>query len=157
MHLLPMTDAHFAWLLDEVARPADAPLIADGGLAPPEIVELLRGVATEVGGEAAWMMVVDGAKGPEGVGMISIKERDAKGRWDIGYGVAPTREGRGHATAAVAALKEIARANGASGLTAETLPDSGASPAVLRRNGFQCIGQFDHPEDGIVDQWVVEW
>jgi RimJ/RimL family protein N-acetyltransferase len=156
MHLLPMTDAHFAWLLGEPA-PADAPPLAEGGLAPDEIVALLRGVAAEVGpqidGEAAWMMVADG----EGVGMISVKERDSRGRWDIGYGVAPTREGRGHASAAVAALKVIARGKGASGLTAETLLDSGASPAVLRRNGFQCIGQFDHPEDGMVDQWVVEW
>jgi RimJ/RimL family protein N-acetyltransferase len=153
MHLLPMTDAHFAWLMDEGPPPADAPRLAEGGLAPPEIVDLLRGVASEVGGEASWMMVVDG----EGVGMISIKERDAKGRWDIGYGVAPSREGRGHATAAVAALKDKANAHGATGLTAETLPDSGASPTVLRRNGFACTGQFDHPEDGIVDQWVVEW
>lgn len=152
MHLLPMTDAHFAWLLGDAA-PTDAPRLPEGGITSPEVVELLRGIAAEVGGEAAWMMVVDG----EGVGMISIKERDARGRWDIGYGVAPTREGRGYATAAVAALKAIAQTNGASGLTAETLPDSGASPAVLRRNGFRCIGQFDHPEDGIVDQWVVEW
>ncbi|QDZ06137.1 GNAT family N-acetyltransferase [Sphingomonas panacisoli] len=152
MHLLAMTDAHFAWLLGEPA-PADAPRLAEGGLAPAEIVALLRGVAAEVGGEAAWMMVSDG----EGVGMISVKERDAKGRWDIGYGVAPSREGRGHAGAAVAALKTIAQAAGATGLTAETLPDSGASPRVLKRNGFVCIGQFDHPEDGMVDQWVVEW
>jgi RimJ/RimL family protein N-acetyltransferase len=153
MHLLPMTDAHFAWLMGETPPPADSPRVAEGGLAPPEIVDLLRGVASEVGGEAAWMMVVDG----EGVGMISVKERDSKGRWDIGYGVAPSREGRGHATAAVAALKDKARAQGATGLTAETLPDSGASPTVLKRNGFGCIGQFDHPEDGIVDQWVMEW
>ena len=153
MLLLPMTDAHFAWLMGEAPPPADAPRVAEGGMAPPEIVDLLRGVASEVGGEAAWMMVVD----DEGVGMISIKERDAKGRWDIGYGVAPTREGRGHATAAVAALKAKAKAQGATGLTAETLPDSGASPIVLKRNGFLCIGQFDHPEDGMVDQWVVEW
>ena len=156
MHLLPMTDAHFAWLLGAPA-PADSPHLPDGGIMPPEIAELLRGVAAEVGptidGPAAWMMVVDG----EGVGMISVKERDSQARWDIGYGVAPSREGRGHATAAVAALKQVAQARGASGLTAETLPDSGASPAVLRRNGFQCIGQFDHPEDGVVDQWVVEW
>lgn len=160
MHLLPMTDAHFAWLLGGPA-PADAPRLAEGGLAPSDIVELLQGVAAEVGpkvdGTAAWMMVVDG----EGVGMISIKERDAHGRWDIGYGVAPSREGRGHATAAVGALKVIAKAHGATGLTAETLPDigpvSGASPTVLRRNGFACVGQFDHPEDGIVDQWVVKW
>jgi RimJ/RimL family protein N-acetyltransferase len=157
MHLLRLTDAHFAWLMGEAMPPADAPRVAEGGLAPPEIVDLLRGVAVEVGGEAAWMMVVDG----EAVGMISIKERDAHGRWDIGYGVAPRREGRGHASAAVAALKDKAKAQGARGLTAETLPDngpdSGASPRVLRRNGFACIGQFDHPEDGIVDQWVVEW
>lgn len=152
MHLLPMTDAHFVWLLGEPA-PADAPRLPEGGITSPEIVELLRGVAAEIGGEAAWMMVVEG----EGVGIISVKECDARGRWDIGYGVAPSREGRGHATAAVAALKEIARARGASGLTAETLPDSGASPALLRRNGFTCIGQFDHPEDGVVDQWVLEW
>ena len=91
---------------------------AEGGFAPPEIVDLLRGVASEVGGEAAWMMVVDG----EGVGMISIKERDAKGRWDIGYGVAPSREGRGHATAAVAELRGSRQGTGATGLTAETLP-----------------------------------
>ena len=153
MHLLPMTDAHFAWLLGEAPPPADAPRLAEGGLAAPEIVELLRGVAAEVGGEAAWMMIADG----EGVGMISIKDRDAKGLWDIGYGVASSREGRGHATAAVAALKVIARDKGASGLTAETLPDSGASPRVLKRNGFVCIGQHDHPEDGLVDQWVTEW
>jgi len=156
MHLLPMTDAHFAWLLGAPA-PADAPRLPDGGITPREITELLRGVAAEVGGDAAWMMVVDGDKGPEGVGMISVKARDAQGRWDIGYGVAPSREGRGHATAAVAALATIAQAAGATGLTAETLPDSGASPALLRRNGFECIGQFDHPEDGIVDQWVLEW
>ena len=153
MHLLPMTDTHFAWLLDEAPAPADAPRLPDGGIAPAEIVDLLRGVASEVGGEAAWLMVID----DEAVGMISIKARDAAGRWDIGYGVAPSREGRGHATAAVAELARIARAKGASGLTAETLPDSGASPALLRRNGFVCIGQFDHPEDGIVDQWVLEW
>jgi RimJ/RimL family protein N-acetyltransferase len=153
MHLLPATDAHFAWLLGEAAPPPFAPRLPEGGLAPVEIIELLRGVASEVGGEASWMMVVDG----EGVGLICIKERDAKGRWDIGYGVAPTREGRGHATAAVAALKAIAQANKARGLTAETLPDSGASERVLRRNGFTCIGQYDHPEDGWVDQWVVEW
>ena len=156
MHLLPMTDAHFAWLLGGPA-PDGAPRLAEGGLAPEEIVDLLRGVASEVGptvdGAAAWMMVVDG----EGVGMISIKERDGRGRWDIGYGVAPSREGRGHTTAAVAELARIAFATGATGLTAETLPDSGASPQVLRRNGFACIGQFDHPEDGMVDQWVLEW
>jgi len=153
MHLLPMTDAHFVWLLGDAAPPTGSPHLPEGGLASNEVVALLRGVATEVGDEAAWMMV----EGGEAVGMISVKERDAQGRWDIGYGVAPSREGRGHATAAVAALAQLAQAAGAAGLTAETLPDSGASPQVLRRNGFRCIGQHDHPEDGLVDQWALEW
>ncbi len=153
MQLLAITDAHFDWLLGESEPPPGAPRLPKGGFAEREIIVLMRSVAREVSGEAVWLMVSDG----EVVGMISIKARDEKGRWDIGYGVAPSREGRGHATAAVAALKERARALGARGLTAETLPDSGASPQVLRRNGFTCTGQFDHPEDGIVDQWLVEW
>ena len=153
MQLLPMTDAHFAWYQGEGPEPADTPRVPEGGLAAPEIFDLMRGVALEVGGEAAWLMVVDG----EAVGFIGIKERDSAGRWDIGYGVAPTREGRGHATAAVAALKDRARALGATGLTAETLPGPGASAQVLQRSGFACTGQFDHPEDGWVDQWKVEW
>lgn len=153
MELLAITDAHFDWLLGEREPPSGAPRLPEGGVAEPEIIALMRGVAAQMGGEACWLMVADG----EAVGMISIKARDEQGRWDIGYGVAPSRQGGGHATAAVAALIQRAQALGASGLTAETLPDSGASPQVLRRNGFICTGQFDHPEDGIVDQWLVEW
>ena len=153
MDLLPMTDARFAWLLGEAPPWPDAPRIAEGGLIEPEVVQMLRGHARHVGDEAAWLMVTNG----EAVGLISIKERDASGRWDIAYLVAPSQEGRGHATDAVATLMNVARAHGGSGLTAETLTGGGASSRVLERNGFTCTGQFDHPEDGIVDQWKVEW
>ena len=153
MQLLAITDPHFDWLLGEADAPPGAPGLPEGGFAEHEIIVLMRSHAAALGGEAVWLMVASG----EVIGMISIKARDQRGRWDIGYWVAPSRERRGHATAAVAALMHLARDTGASGLTAETLPDSGASPRVLERNGFACIGQFDHPEDGIVDQWVVEW
>lgn len=153
MHLLPMTDDLYAWLVGEAAPPPWAPDLPPGGLEAPEILQMLRALSNELGGDASWLMVSDG----EGVGLISIKERDADGRWDIGYGVAPERRGRGHAGAAVAALKLVAQAAGAGGLTAETLPEGGASPRVLERNGFRRIGQHQHPEDGLVDQWLLEW
>lgn len=153
MHLLPMTDDLYAWLLGEATAPPQAPVLPPGGLESPEILRMLRSLSNELGGDASWLMVADG----EGVGLISIKEREAAGYWDIGYGVAPERRGRGHAIAAVAALKRVASAAGARGLTAETLPDSGASPRVLERNGFTRTGRHMHPEDGLVDQWRVEW
>lgn len=154
MHLLPMIDQHFAWLLDECAPPLDVPAhIAEGGIAAPEVIAMLRALVAKLGGEAAWLMVVD----DEAVGMISVKERDAAGRWDIGYGTASSCERRGYASAAVAALKDRARDLGAVGLTAETLVGGGVSSRLLQRNGFLCTGQVDHPEDGWVDRWVVEW
>ena len=153
MRLEPITDQHFAWMLGEAEAPAGAPALPDGGVASAETVALMRGVANAVGGEASWLMVVES----EAVGMISIKERDAAGRWDIGYGVAASRRKRGYACAAVGALKERARMLGATGLTAETLHGPGESARLLQHNGFTCTGQFDHPEDGLVDQWKVEW
>ena len=155
MHLLPLTDAHFAWLLDEAPPPPVAPALPPGGVTEPEILVLLRDVATtmggEIGGTAAWLMIVAG----EAVGMVSIKGRDAAGRWDIAYVVAPARRRHGHAGAAVAGLKTVARARGAAGLTAETLAGGNESSRILARNGFALTGQFDHPEDGLVDQWAL--
>ena len=154
MHLVAMTAAHFDWLLGTCAAPVDAPTrIADGGIAEPAILELMRDLAVELGGEAAWLMVVDDAA----VGIVSIKSRGESQLWDIGYGVAPSANGRGHATVAVGLTIARARALGAAGLTAETLAGGGTSSRILQRNGVGCTGQFDHPEDGMVDQWAVTW
>ena len=52
-----------------------------------------------------------------------------------------------------AALADIARANGARSVAANTLPIETSSARVLRRNGFQFAGAVEDPEDGLVWAW----
>ena len=152
-----MTDVDFAWLLGEQAAPSGALSQPDGGIAPPEVHALIRGIAADLsartGGDVAWLMVV----AHEAVGMISFTRIGYSGLPEIGYGVAPLRRGQGHATAAVKALLPIARGAGYAGLVAETGIDNPASQSALVRNGFTRTGERDDPEDGPVVQWAIRF
>jgi RimJ/RimL family protein N-acetyltransferase len=153
--LRAMQDRDFAWLLGESPAPADAPPLCEGNVAPREVIELIRGVAARnsgsIGGDVAWLMIAQG----EAVGMISFtRPLDGK-RPEIGYGVADSRQRRGHATGAIAALLPIARAAGFDGLTAETGTDNRASQVVLERNGFTRTGERTDPEDGELYTWTI--
>ena len=155
VELKAMQDSDFAWLLGESPAAADPSAICDGGVAPREVVELIRGVAAKnreaLGGDVAWLVVADG----EAVGMISFTRPHDGKRPEIGYGIADSRQGRGHATGAVTALLPIVRAAGFDGLTAETGVDNRASQIVLERNGFTRTGERTDPEDGDLYLWTI--
>lgn len=155
VELTAMQDSDFAWLLGDGPAPADAPAICEGGVAPRDVVELIRGVAAKnreaLGGEVAWLVVTDG----EAVGMISFTRAQDGKRPEIGYGIADSRQRRGHATGAVTALLPIVRAAGFDGLTAETGVDNRASQVVLERNGFTRTGERTDPEDGDLYLWTI--
>jgi RimJ/RimL family protein N-acetyltransferase len=157
IELQPMADADFAWLLGEQPVPAGAPRLPEGGIAPPEVYTLIRGIAAELrdrtAGDVAWLMVIN----REAVGMISFTKIGDDGVPEIGYGVAPQRQGRGHASAAVKALMPVVESAGFAGLAAENSVDNPTSQRVLERNGFQRIGERDDPEDGRVVQWAIGW
>ena len=157
VELRAMQDSDFAWLLGEGPVPASPPRICDGGVAPAEVVELIRGVAAKnraaLGGDVAWLVVAQG----EAVGMISFTRPHDGRRPEIGYGIADSRQGRGHATAAVAALLPIVRAAGFDGLTAETGMGNRPSQIVLERNGFVRTGERTDPEDGDLYLWAIDW
>ena len=125
----------------------------DSPLATPEILAMLTGIAAEIEKwftPAAWLMIEDG----EAVGLCSIKAVDPDGSIDIGYGVAPTRRKRGAATRAVADVVTWARTDPrVRHLTAETMPESGASPRILLANGFAQVGERIDVEDGRVWCW----
>jgi RimJ/RimL family protein N-acetyltransferase len=148
VELKAMLDSDFAWLLGEGPVPPEAPAICEDGVAPVEVVELIRGVAAKnreaLGGDVAWLVVADG----EAVGMISFTRPQDGKRPEIGYGIADSRQGRGHATGAVTALLPILHARGFDGLTAETGVDNRASQVVLahRPRGRRPLSMDDRIE-----------
>lgn len=90
------------------------------------------------------------------VGTCAFKAApDARGVVELAYMTFPAFEGRGHATAMVEALVEIAAAAGAATAIAHTLPTENASNRALRRNGFTFAGEVMDPEDGLVWRWEL--
>ena len=78
---------------------------------------------------------------------------------EIGYGVAPGYRGRGFASEAVRAVVAHSFATGRVTIVrAHTLPEPNASTHVLRKCGFQNIGEVIDPDDpgnGLVWRWEI--
>lgn len=156
LHLHPMTDADFAWLTGEApAHPADLAL-PEPNIAPVEVLAMLRGITAAIAAAddrpVAWLVSESGLV----VAMISFTKREADGRYEIGYGVAPAHQGRGVMTRALASLLPLLAAQGHLGLTVETSVDNPASQRVLERNGFVKTGTRDDPEDGALVTWAID-
>lgn len=156
IRLHAMTDADFAWMLGEGGAHSDGLAMAEGGLAPPEVIALLRGVTARVAaGESrpvAWLASQDDVV----VAMVSFTKKAANGRYELGYGTAPAFHGQSVMTRTLAALLPLARAQGHDGLTAETSVDNPASQRVLEKNGFVRVGRRDDPEDGALITWAID-
>jgi len=129
--------------------------LCDSPLGAPDVLTMLADLADTVGQTfrpSAWMIVEDG----EIVGLISpTRPPDPSDRsLLIGYGVAPTRRGRGVATRAVADLIAWARTDDrVPALVAETSVGNPASQTVLARNGFRAVGERVDDEDGPLIRW----
>lgn len=135
------------------SAPANTRLVSDSVIAPPEVLEMLAGIAAEIGAKfipSAWMIVEAG----EVVGLCSVIRAPENGEIHIGYGIAPSRERRGCATRAIGQLLEWARKDPrVTRLSAETGVENIASQRVLERNGFIRTGERIDPEDGPVICW----
>lgn len=89
------------------------------------------------------------------VGNGGWKGPPADGKAEIGYAVAPGRQGRGIATAAVQIFVRQARSAGLKTVAAHTLPRESASTTVLGRCGFNRVGDEIDPDDGLVWRWEL--
>jgi len=111
--------------------------------------------AARAGAPAAWGVHLffdeDGAL----VGNGGWKGEPRDGVAELGYAVAPERQRRGIATAAVRELIARARAVGVRLVIAHTVPESSASTTVLDRCGFVQVGELVDPDDGLVWRWEL--
>ena len=125
----------------------------DPPVAPPDILAMLADVAAGVRAHfapASWLIAADG----ELVGLCSITRPPADGAVDLGYGIAPGRQGRGHMRAALRAIAAWADARpDVAALTAETAEQNIASQRVLARAGFARVGTRVDAEDGPLIRW----
>ena len=89
------------------------------------------------------------------VGACGFKTPLGARRAEVGYGVAPTVQGQGAATAALKLLAEIAFASGTSEVLAEIVPGNIASIRVAQKAGFQQAGARLDEENEYVTQWLL--
>lgn len=127
--------------------------LADTPIAPTEILEMLAGVAVRVWADfspASWLLVEDN----EVVGLCSITRPPKEGVVDIGYGIAPSRRGRGFATRGIGEIIVWATNSAdVTAITAETSTTNLASQRVLQLNGFIRTGERVDDEDGPLICW----
>ena len=133
LSLVP-TDAHEA-LPQDIALPAD-------GLGLDAVQERMRGAAR------LWFAVEDGVA----VGLACFF--DDTQTPEIGYGVSPACRGRGLAKTITAALQDMARTQGMSGLSAHSADENPASGAVLAAMGFDHVKSRTDPGLGLVHLWT---
>ncbi len=97
-----------------------------------------------VGGEENLVVGTAGFKGPP----------DDSGIVEIAYAIVPSYQGRGLATAAAFALVDIAQAdNRVRNFRAHTAPELNASTTILKKLGFEFMGQIHDPQDGLIWRW----
>jgi RimJ/RimL family protein N-acetyltransferase len=74
---------------------------------------------------------------------------------ELGYAVAPSRQGRGIASTAVRALVGRARARGLGTVIAHTLAEKSASTTVLERCGFVRVSELVDETEGRIWRWEL--
>ena len=120
----------------------------------PEALPIIIAAARE-GGPGQWgphlFFGEDGAL----IGNGGWKGPPVDGAAELGYAVAPARQGRGVATAVVRDRVRRARAAGLHMAFAHTLAAESASASVLARCGFARVAELTDPDEGPVWRWEL--
>lgn len=132
-----------------------SPVVADWVGFPealPAAHDAARKVDSDPWGSHLFFDRADGAL----VGFGGFKGPPAGGRVEIGYAIAPARQGRGLATAAVRTFVDRASASGVHVVVAHTLAESNPSTSVLANCGFARVATVADPDEGVDDE-VWRW
>ena len=119
---------------------------------PESLPYAIEGVRAQPGDPWGCHLFFDATDGAL-VGFGGYKGAPTDGEVEVGYAIAPERQGRGLATAVVAVLVERARTAGIPLVSAHTLAEENASVAVLRRSGFTQTAEIVDPDEGPIWRW----
>lgn len=109
-----------------------------------------------VGFQRPWISYL-GTVDNKPIGICSFKSLPKDGQVEIAYFTFPNQEGRGFATEMARKLIEIAKKEQQEiSVIAQTLVAPNASHQVLRKLGFNPVGEIDHPGDGTVLEWILQ-
>jgi RimJ/RimL family protein N-acetyltransferase len=119
---------------------------------PPPLVDVpamectKRAVQSDpaLGGWTTWYWILRAPRRTL-IGLSGFKSRPVNGSVELGYSTLPLYQRQGFATEAVQAMVEWAFAQGVNCVLAETLPELTASQSVLRKAGFQFVGEGSEP------------
>lgn len=162
LHLLPSEPAHLLALCEssesfqgrsglEPAEGLREFFVSDDVSA--EWLESLRSAAGADPWHFGYLVVL--REGNRVIGSAGFKgPPDAEGVVEIAYGIVPAHEGQGFATEAAQGLISIASGHEQTRLLrAHTLPEKNASNSILKKCGFEFVGEVVDPEDGPVWRW----
>lgn len=139
-----------------LAGPTAAGLPVTPALEDAAVLAMLADLARTVEASfapAGWLIVDEGTI----AGLLSLVAVPANGVIAIGYGIAPSRRGKGLATRAVGELLGISAADSRIvAVTAETATGNVASQRVLAANGFRRTGTRTDPDDGELLGWRID-
>jgi RimJ/RimL family protein N-acetyltransferase len=151
--LVEVNDSDFEWMLRGKQTANGELRLPPGGVDDVSVLEIVRGITRrlhEANCRKSWMVVSK----DEVVGLCSYRRPPSDGRVEIGYGIAQSCRGMGHATRAIAAIVSAARQDSdVRVVMAETSVNNPASARVLEKNGFERTGSRLDVEDGEVVTW----
>lgn len=90
------------------------------------------------------------------VGACGFAGPPRNGEVEIAYFTFPEHEGKGVASRMAAGLIALTRPAALSSgvrFIAHTLPAESPSTRILKRLGFELVGEIQHPEDGLIWKW----
>ncbi len=118
-----------------------------------EVFQAMEGFYLKVGFRTPWIGYFM-LQANEVVGTGGFKGPPKDGKVEIAYGTLPEWEGKGIASKICAELTAIALNERADiRITARTLREENASTRILKKNGYNFVGEVMDPDDGLVWEW----
>lgn len=156
MHKLSLETSRLKLILqstDEVLAFLDTMSAEDRAQVSPAWIEMMRN--SPPGPWTHAFKVLSRADEQTVLGNCAFKgPPNSDGAVEIAYGIEPQHQNQGIATEAAQALVAYAlEDDSVRQVIAHTMENDNASSRVLVKCGFQCVGQIEDPEDGMVWRW----